>query len=298
MNDKIALHTAARRFCEERYSDWAQTYSDLQSRENVHVRNESKPGWDYSEKEYETFPRYRIDKAIRIEVERLEPESTNSLDELRLQLISASGIAEARLRTELNNATALKALSEEAEDYRTYIRALRERDLASILPLPFRRVISLAESKRLWTQLKIVWDIGEGYWFPLREGPIPPNVMAFHVEYYEKMNGLGLIREALVRRGISRVFELNELGPDEPDNEIELSILKPAYLWGGDQYCTDASADWVVYASHESSVTIAGEWLTRVFKEKWPEWAQRSYGGPFSTKDLRGTWKWEQTGGQ
>ncbi|HET9318710.1 MAG TPA: hypothetical protein VFO27_03005, partial [Bryobacteraceae bacterium] len=69
---------------------------------------------------------------------------------------------------------------------------------------------------------------------------------------------------------------------------------KPGYLWGGEQYCTDKSVDWVVYASHESSITIAGEWLTRIFKEKWPEWSQKSYGGPYSTKDLRGTWKWEQ----
>lgn len=107
------------------------------------------------------------------------------------------------------------------------------------------------------------------------------------------MSGLELLHEALKARGILRAFELHEFGPDEPDCEIELSILKPAYLWGGEQYCTGEPLDWVVYASHESSITIAGEWLTGVFKEKWPDWAQRTYGGPYSTEDLRGTWKWE-----
>ena len=293
MNDKTALHTAARRFCEDRYSDWTQTYSELESRENVHIQDKFKPGWDYSEEAYGIFPRYRIDKAIRIEVERLEPESSSSLEELRLQLISASDVAEARLRAELNNAIALKALGEETEDYRTYIQALSKRDLVSIPPLPFRRVMSAEESKKLRNQLKAVWDIGESYWFPLREGPLPLSILAFHVEYYKKMNGLRILHEALMRRSISRVFELHEFGPDEPDNEIELSILKQAYLWGAEQYCTGKNLDWVVYASHESSITIAGEWLTMIFKEKWPEWAQRSYRGPYSTEDLRGTWKWE-----
>jgi hypothetical protein len=297
MDNRNALHTAARRFCEDRHSDWTQAYSELEARENIQIEKKFEAGWEYSEEAYGVFPRYRLDKAIRVEVERLEPQSSSSLEELRLQLISASDIAEARLRAGINNAIAWKALREEAEDYRTYIRALSERDLLSIAPLPFRRVISVEESKELRNQLKMVWDIGGSYWFPLKEGPIPPSVLAFHVEYYEKMNGLRVLHEALMRRGISRVFELHEFDPDEPDKEIELSILKPAYLWGGEQCCTDKSVDWVVYASHESSITIAGEWLTQIFKKKWPEWAQKSYGGPYSTKDLRGTWKWEGTGG-
>jgi hypothetical protein len=274
-----------------------QAYSELEARENIRIENKFKPGWDYSEEAYGLFPRYRLDKAIRIEVERLEPESRSNLEQLRLQLISASDVAETRLRSELNNTIARKALREEADDYRTYILALSERDLVSVTPLPFRRVISAEESKGLRNQLKTVWNIGESYWFPLREGPTPPRVLTFHIEYYKKMHGLRVLHEALMERGISRVFELHEFDPDEPDNEIELSLLKPAYLWGGEQYCTDKRVDWVVYASHESSITIAGEWLTKIFKEKWPEWAQKSYGGPYSTPDLRGTWKWEQASG-
>jgi hypothetical protein len=293
MDDRTALHTAARRYCEDRFSEWAQAYSELEARGNVQIENKFKLGWDYSVEAYGVFPRYRMDKAIRIEVERLAPESSNSLEELRSQLISASDIAEGRLRTELKNEIASKAVRDEAEDYKTYIRILSEGDLLSIAPLPFRRVLADKESKELWNQLKMTWDIGEGYWFPLREGQTPPNVLAFHVDYLKAINGLALLQEALGQRGISRVFELHEFGPDEPDYEIELSIFAPAYRWGGEQYCTAAGVDWVVYASHESSITIGGDWLLQKLKQRWPECADRTYGGPYSTNDLRGTWKWE-----
>ena len=291
LDDRTALHTAARRYCEERYSEWAEAYNKLGAKENVRIEKKFELGWDYSEEAYSIFPRYRLDKGIRIEVERLVPQSSRNLEELRSYLIRACDIAEARLHTELDNTIARKALREECDDFRAYIRVLSKTDLASIAPLPFRRVLTEEESEKLWDQLKEAWAIGEGCWFPLRESPTPLNVLAFHVDYFEKMKGSELLHETFKRRGVSRVFELNELGLDEPDCEIELSILRPAYLWGSEQYCTGETVDWVVYASHESSITIAGEWLTEIFKGKWPDWAQRSYGGPFSTEDLRGTWR-------
>ena len=53
------------------------------------------------------------------------------------------------------------------------------------------------------------------------------------------------------------------------------------YGGSGEQYSTSEPSDWLVYASHESSITIAGDWLTAIFKEKWPEWMQHTYQGPF-----------------
>jgi hypothetical protein len=103
------------------------------------------------------------------------------------------------------------------------------------------------------------------------------------------MDGLSLLHKALEMRGISRVFQLHEFGSFEPECEIELSVPEPAYCGGREQYCMSEAVDWVVYASHESSITIAGDWLTEILREEWPEWAERSYKGPYSTEDLRGT---------
>jgi len=283
-----ALHTAARRYCQERFFYWIQIYEDLQRKENWQVQKLFEPGWDYSEEAYRTFPRYRIDKAIQIEVERLAVDSGVVLDEMRARLLKACDVAEAQLEAELKEPIARKALQEEGQDYRAYMLVLRANDLDDIEPLPFRRVIGELESKRLWNQLKEVWGIDRSYWFPLKEGPVPQNVVAFHSDYFEAINGVALLREALLSRNIARVFQLHEFG--DPDYEIELGIFEPDYRDGGESYSTSDRCDWVVYASHESSVTVCGDWLIQAFREKWPGCDERTYKGPYSTEDLRGTW--------
>jgi hypothetical protein len=291
MNNKTALHTAARAYCQDRFREWMETYKDLQIKEKWQVENLFKPGWDYSAEAYRIFPRYRINAAIQIEVERLTPNSSSTFEELRCQLVRACDVAKARLDAELNNSNAREALGEEADDYRAYIQVLVEADLTDVLPLPFKRVITEEESKKLWKQLKAAWDIGGGPWFPLKEGQVPPHLITFHCDYFGAMSGAQLLRKTLETRGITRIFQLQEFCPPEPEYEVELSNLEPAYGSGGEQYSTSDPTDWVVYASHESSITVCGEWLTTVFKEEWPEWSKRVYGGPYSTEDLRGTWE-------
>lgn len=112
--------------------------------------------------------------------------------------------------------------------------------------------------------------------------------MAFHEELFRSRGGVGLLRESLARRGVSTVVQLHEFGP--PDYEIGVSIFEPRCEGGNEQYSTSESLDWLVYASHESSITIAGGWLADLFRSRWLDWPEKTYRGPFSTPDLRGTW--------
>jgi hypothetical protein len=293
MDERDALHTAARRYCQQRFSEWLQCYQDLQANEQWQVEHLFKPGWDYSSEAYEIFPRYRLDSGIQVEVEKFRPDACPTLDELRKQLLAGCDVAQTRLQPEFKNPIALAALQEEANDYRAYIQVLGPGDLSNIEPLPYQRVITQDESKRLWHQLKQNWVIGTGCWFPLREGPIPPNAIAFHRDYFEGQNGIELLREILKAHGVATVFQLQQFGPPEPEYEIELSNFEPVYGSGGEQYSTSEIADWVVYASHESSITVAGDWLIGILKQNWLDWSTRTYQGPYSTNDLRGTWNSE-----
>lgn len=167
------------------------------------------------------------------------------------------------------------------------MEALTPTDLVNAEPLPYRRVLRKEDSERLWNGLRKAWSIGGGYWFPLKEGTPPHNILAFHTDYFQS-NGQRTLRDALERRGVSKVFRLHEFA--NPEYKVELRIFEPGYGDVGEQYSTSEHADWIVYASHESSMTI-GEWLIDVLCGLHPECIGLTYQGPFSTPVLRGTWE-------
>jgi hypothetical protein len=288
MDKLTALHTAARSHCQEESSKWTRRYSTLMAAGKVQVPRQGSISWDYTEEAYQVFPRYRIAEAIQVEVERIIPLETKSVENLHALLLKAAQTAQDKLSADLKNPFAQAALAQQADEYRKFLRGLTEADLDGVQPLPYRRVLSAQESERIWAGFKDRWDIGGNYWFPLRKGNPPSDVMPFHKEFFHEMKGLELLHEALTARGITRVFQLHEFGPDY---EIELPIFEPRYAAGEEQYSTSELLDWLVYASHESSVTIAGDWLAAFFREEWPDWKERTYQGPYSTADLRGTWK-------
>lgn len=289
LDDDTALHTAARGHCQERFSEWIEIYAGLQRTENWQVQKLFHSGWDYCAEAYRTFPRYRIAKNTQVELERLIPASSANRREMRARIITAAKESHAKLQIQLTNKLAQRALLEDAEDFRAYIETLTPADLKDVEELPYRRVLGEEESKRLWKQVRRNWNIAEGYWFPLKNGPIPPHVLAFHTDYFQNIGGEALLREVLKKRGVSTVFLLHEFG--DPEYEIELGVFVPGYRGGGEQYSTSKESDWVVYASHESSITICSVWLTNLFRELCPDWAERTYKGPYSTPDLRGTWE-------
>ena len=54
-----------------------------------------------------------------------------------------------------------------------------------------------------------------------------------------------------------------------PEYELELSVFEPYHNGAGGYWCSEPM-DWVIYASHEESITIGGEWLIEAIKRAWP----------------------------
>ena len=106
MDEQTRLHTAARRYCQERFSDWSKVYEELQAKEGWRAEKLFKPSWDYSDEAYRTFPRYRIAKSIQIEIERLIPSSFGSFGEAKAKLIVAAEKAYESLHGELKRSLA------------------------------------------------------------------------------------------------------------------------------------------------------------------------------------------------
>ena len=60
---------------------------------------------------------------------------------------------------------------------------------------------------------------------------------------------------------------------------MELADFSPYYN-GAEGYWCSQDMDWIVYASHESSITIGG-WLLDEVERVWPNWKERIWTTPF-----------------
>jgi hypothetical protein len=290
MEDIHALHTAARRFCIDQNTLWVNEYTKLQSEGKAQTKKLLSSTWDYSNSAYSLFPRYRLAQATLTKVEQIVPQQGDSLDKIQKTLEDAGQNALKPLQSEFReNKIALTALDAQAAAFNHLLYGFTPNELQRIEPLPYRRTLSQSEAAAIWEDLKIRWDIpGPGYsWYPLSESGAPEAAIAVHQELWDKRNGNDLFRHFLANNKIERCNVVHEIDLISPDCEIDSSIVTPRY--NGSELFITTNDDWVLYASHESSITLVGS-LAKYFRSHWPDCEQLSYGGPFHTTDLRGSW--------
>lgn len=135
-------------------------------------------------------------------------------------------------------------------------------------PLPYRRTLEKEEADAIWDQLKIRWQVTGGYYYPkeLIEA-FPERFAIFKVDSFEAEISPEVLRGILAAHGVQRVFTLFEF-PGEPEYEIDIALLEPVYGSSGELYCTSATVDWLIYASHENEIVLAGEWLVKTIQAK------------------------------
>jgi hypothetical protein len=182
---------------------------------------------------------------------------------------------------------ACAAMAEERQEFRNFVLSISEKQLENVEPLPIRRVFDREELQRLWASLNSRWDVTtQHYWYPHREGEPAAEVVAFHTDWFD-LEKIAVLREVLIEHGVGLVWELREFG--EWGCEQGVSAFEPVYN-GEEGYWTSSDCEWLVYASHESSISLAGEWLLRGFRQRFPACDKYGYRGPMSTPDQRGTW--------
>lgn len=282
MDLPVSLHTAARRFCMDRHRRWSGEHMRLIE------AGEDRLGPTYTKAAYALFPRYRLDQAVEIEVERLRTEDLGSVERAQALILEAGDSAFSLLCEEFKDKSeALTALADECKAFKDYLVSLDPTEIAGTDPLPYRRVLSKSESDRLRGELKTLWGVS-GYWYPLAKCSSDLSVIAFHEELWERRDGKSQLLRALQERAVERCFLFLQ-GP--VDYEIERSLVDARYA--GDESFITSDFEWLVYSSHESSISVAG-WLADFFRNQWSDWESVAYGGPFHTADLRGTWEWKK----
>ena len=79
----------------------------------------------------------------------------------------------------------------------------------------------------------------------------------------------------LEKQGISKLLELREF---DDGFELEPAFAKFTYT-GAEGFWTTAEMDWLIYASHESSITFGGDWLIEAMQSFLPEFHRYIYKG-------------------
>lgn len=278
MNRVEAIHTTARRYCEEHFAFWSNKYAQGK----------------WNEKEAKgVFPRYLVLKAILIDIERRTHDQFLAEADVVSHLLNVGRTAQYAMTQNLydhSDHAAIQTMDDERSKFCAFMSSAIHKDLSQTEPMAYRRVLSGEESDCAWAELKERWSLTGGAWYPLSSTQGSKDMLAFHTDFFHALKrGPQTIRGLLSQMQTNRVFELREHDVD-PDYEVDSSLMELCYT-GAEGYWTSPAHAWLIYASHESSVTIAGRALVEPLKLAWPDRAARQYIGPFSTKDLRGTWK-------
>jgi hypothetical protein len=283
-----AVHTAARRFCMEQSHYWVEEYNSLPREDEDSPEDDSIVAREESPEGYRIFPRYRLAQETLVNIERLIFELSASMPQLKEELLKAGSSALESLADQLwDEPTALLALQDQLSAYSAFIKQLDANTSHSVEPLPFRRVLSSEEVAALWLELLGSWGVrGKAdSWFPLSDDPKPAGALAFHTDLWNARQGDALFQQFLARENVVRCFLLRELGP--PGYELDRELAKPFY--DGSEKFIFKDSSWMIYASHEFSLTLVGS-VAEFFREEWSDADSLGYRGPFYTTDLRGTW--------
>jgi hypothetical protein len=248
------LHTAARRYCIERYDYWQERYSYLPN------DGRCSDEYHYSDEALDIFPRYLLLKAILIQIEGFLPQDFSTLTEAKTMITLGGLTAEdSYTKNASRGAVEKRVMEEERETFSNFVRLVSQEELSKIEPLFFRRVISTTESKQLWARLVEIWGVDKphGVMYPIVPNN-PKNALFLEEDFFKKEVGTEILRAILTEHGTKRVWELREFISD-PEYELDVSVLEPYYN-GAEGYWFTSEMDWIIYASHEGTITFNG-WI-------------------------------------
>ncbi|NML39778.1 hypothetical protein HHL17_21445 [Chitinophaga sp. G-6-1-13] len=240
-----AFITAARRYCKEHHTRWTRRYSKERTGTND-------PVYSLSDQDYDFLSRYHVLAAILDEVEKLVGKTFPSLEACRETLFHI-GLTARSLFTESDHPIAIAARQEEREHFVQYLQSMTPKTLAQVAPLPYRRRLNEEESSIVRQQLLERWHYDSSHWAPLA-GNIPSNTL-FVAQSALTPADRSAVTGYICQHAMPHLFEITA---DHTDAEITCSELDTNCY--ATVYC-DENYNWLIYGSHESTLTFAGEQL-------------------------------------
>ncbi|RDI49458.1 hypothetical protein [Flavobacterium glaciei] len=170
----------------------------------------------------------------------------------------------------------LKMVDRIKNDFIKFVTELNVNKLSEVKPISFERRLKVEESKTIENRLKVNFDFGSWkdenfYWEPLCKTQNIINSIHFEDNVFKNQEVQKIV-EILKSISGDRIFLLTE---ENINYEVETSSFD--IDWIESAYC-DFKTSWLIYVSHEGTITFAGEELvtgienelTELIKQKNP----------------------------
>lgn len=259
MNCSQKIFNFARKYCIDRHNYWTEEYEKLRQ------AGQDCDGSKYTSAALDTFPRYNIMAAILNEIESIDYDDLPTFCELQKLLVLAGDTAENDFTSKPISHIESDAINDERLRFINQINSLGRENIPESEKLPYRRTLSNDEIKSLWRLVEDRWGASRGeYYFPLKE-PKKASLIAFPAASFESEFSPCRLQALLREASVDRIFELREYG--EGNYLIDVDIWEPCYD-GAEGFWFSQSCDWILYASHEGTITIGGV-LAETISSEW-----------------------------
>jgi len=121
---------------------------------------------------------------------------------------------------------------------------------------------------------------GNGYWYPIGENVPEVKTVAYYLDQIYKENLVDLIKDVFEKVGIGSAFGYHPYWFEKQKRWIDIPDLKIflyekdeegwKFPWICEEYYFDKSRSWIIYVSHEGTITFAGDTLAKTADEVIP----------------------------
>lgn len=249
MTDIEKLITLARHYCIDNDKFWSEKYSKEASGHNN----------PYSDNDYNLFPRYNVLRAILQEIETLVGQNLTSFETCKQELVKIGENSHSIFtRGWRNNPIESNAMNEERKKFIEFVSSITIGSISEIEPLPYRHRLTDKEALSVRKQLLKHWNFNGDYWNPLDKKS--PKETVFLMKDNLTNDDYNKIIDYLISNSNNRIYEIAE---DRIDYEIEFDSLDIDLY---ETIITDKTFEWVIYGSHEGTITFGGIVLINFIK--------------------------------
>jgi hypothetical protein len=254
INNKLI--TLAQKYCKDNYVYWVDKY------QKERTGNDFPYTYTYTDADYDLFSRYIKLSAISRGVELLVGKKYRFFNLCQQSLLCAADFRDS-FADNLTNEIQKMAMDDEKQKYRDFILSHSEDNLLNmeVKRIKYKRLLAEHESKKVRKILSEKWGY-DGYWHPLIEGDTPANVLFLMDKYI--LPSEQLIIDVVKGISLKKYYAIDE-GRCDYKQSIENFNL---HLYqGSETFCCDETFEWVVYGSHEGTISFGGAMLILQIKE-------------------------------